>query len=275
MQPLHHRYVFVGGLHRSGTTPLARCLASHPQVSGFSGTTAPEDEGQHLQSVYPAAIRYGGPGRFALQGEAHLTEASPLATPTHREQLLADWRPHWDLARPVLVEKSPPNVVMTRYLQELVPEAYFIMIIRNPVIVSLSTAKWAPRTGLVSLMKHWFAAHDLLRADAAMIRRLRVVTYERLVTSPETVLGGLADFLELDGPIPTQGVQRHRSTSYQQRWAELTVSRHPWHRRNVSRLRDRYSERVQEYGYSLDDLDAVHDFPDGFGGLGTRHRGHR
>ena len=48
-----YRYVFVTGLHRSGTSLLARCIAQHPQVSGFSGTGVPEDEGQLLQSVYP------------------------------------------------------------------------------------------------------------------------------------------------------------------------------------------------------------------------------
>ena len=56
-----HTYVFVGGLHRSGTSLLARSLEAHPSVSGFRDTGVPEDEGQHLQSVYPA----GSPSRAA------------------------------------------------------------------------------------------------------------------------------------------------------------------------------------------------------------------
>ena len=75
-----HRFVFLAGLHRSGTTLLARLLAAHPEISGFSGTGVPADEGQHLQSVYPAAKEYGGPGRFGFAPESHLTEASPLAS---------------------------------------------------------------------------------------------------------------------------------------------------------------------------------------------------
>jgi len=55
-----HRLVFVGGLHRSGTTPLTRCLAAHSQISGFEGTGVEEDEGQHLQTVYPPARAHGG-----------------------------------------------------------------------------------------------------------------------------------------------------------------------------------------------------------------------
>ena len=50
-----HRLVFVGGLHRSGTTPLTRCLAAHAQISGFAHTGVEEDEGQHLQTVHPPA----------------------------------------------------------------------------------------------------------------------------------------------------------------------------------------------------------------------------
>ena len=51
-----HTLLFVGGLHHSGTTLLTRALRQHPAISGLRGTGVPEDEGQHLQSVIPAAV---------------------------------------------------------------------------------------------------------------------------------------------------------------------------------------------------------------------------
>jgi hypothetical protein len=103
--------VFVGGLHRSGTTPVTHWLGEHPSVSAFRDTGVSGDEGQHLQDVYRIAGAHGGPGRFAFDPEAHLTEFSPLVSAESRERLWASWCPHWDLSKPVLVEKSPPNLV--------------------------------------------------------------------------------------------------------------------------------------------------------------------
>ena len=91
---LPERLVFVGGLHRSGTSLVHGCLAAHPDATGFSGTGVPEDEGQHLQTVYRPDHRFGGAGIFGLRAGAHLTERSPLASAESRDRLLAEWGPH-------------------------------------------------------------------------------------------------------------------------------------------------------------------------------------
>ncbi|MDT0306770.1 sulfotransferase [Streptomyces sp. DSM 44917] len=251
-------FVFIGGLHRSGTTPLARALATHPQVSGFSETGAKEDEGQYLQTVYrPAAERTrSGPGRFALSPAAHMTEDSPLARPENRERLIAEWGRHWDLGRPFLVEKSPANLMMTRFLQHLFPEARFVVIARHPVIVTLSTKKWAPRTRLSTLFENWFRAHDTLRADAPRVARLHTLSYENLVARPEETLEGVRAFLGLDGPIAAGSVQ-DRSGPYRERWEAMARASDPLGRRRFRSLCERFEARANAYGYSLLDLDRV------------------
>lgn len=256
-----HRVVFLCGLHRSGTTPLARVLAGHPQISGFSGTGVKEDEGQHLQDVYPPARAHGGAGRFARDPRAHLTESSDLVTPANARRLRDQWARHWDLSRPVLLEKSPPNLVRMRFLQALFPEASFLVVMRHPVVVSLSTSKWRQATSLESLVDHWLLAHEQFLADAPFVRRLHVVAYEELVSRPADVLQGMGEFLHLDGPVPHDDLSAARSERYERQWATMSSSRLPWRKRTVSRIRRRYEHRVRRFGYDLDDLHTMRGLP--------------
>jgi len=83
--------LFSSAACTGGTTLLAQCVADQPLVSGFKDTGVWADEGQHLQTVYPPAMEYGGAGRFAFTEEAHLDEASPLVSKESRERLISEW----------------------------------------------------------------------------------------------------------------------------------------------------------------------------------------
>jgi len=98
-----HRFVFVCGLQRSGTTMLYRYLSEHPEISKLEGTARKGNEGQHNQTVYPDPDKLGRAGRFAFLPEARLTEDSPLVTAANREKLFAEWARYWDLEQPVLM----------------------------------------------------------------------------------------------------------------------------------------------------------------------------
>jgi hypothetical protein len=242
-----HRFVFLAGLHRSGTTLLARLLAAHPEVSGFSGTGVDADEGQLLQTVYPAAKVWGGPGRFGFAPEAHFTETQ--ASEEKARQLYEEWSPHWDLARPVLLEKSPPNLLKTRFLQALFPGSAFVVSVRHPIPVSIPTARWRGTRRYDQMFAHWLRCHALFEADREHLDQVHVLTYEQLIRDPEGVLRGIFEFLGLEPIAPSEPVEGGANEKYFRQWDEM---KHDLRMRAFLDLTElRYERRVRRFGYTL------------------------
>lgn len=242
-----HRFVFIGGLHRSGTSLLAKLLAQHPLISSFSGTGVPEDEGQHLQDVFAPAVAYGGAGKFGFVPESHLTEDSDLITDQNRVKLFSQWRRWWDTSRPLFLEKSPPNLIRARFLQALFPESYFIMVLRHPVAVSLATRKWS-RTGVHSLLAHWLICHRTFIRDAAYLKHVLVVRYESLVAEPQATIDRLCAFLK----IPSHPVDLEIADHNDRYLREWSSRRSDWRSRAYVRyLQLRFETAVNRFGYTL------------------------
>ena len=212
------RLVFIAGLHRSGTSLLHRCLSEHPSISGFAGTGVPEDEGQHLQTVFPAAREYGGAGLFGYSPQAHMTEASPQLTDESRRRLWREWSAHWDMTRPVLLEKSPPNLLKSRFLQALFPDSRFIVVTRHPIAVALATSKWRRRSSLQTLIEHWLLCHETFAKDAPHLRSQTSLRYEDFVASPQSMLDRLFGFLELPAHATGLEVRASINDAYFERW---------------------------------------------------------
>jgi len=191
------KYIFIVGLHRSGTTLLADYLKQHPDVSGFENTSFPMDEGQFLQTVFPLAKVYGGPGKFGFDNRSHLTENSLLLTAENHQKLHDEWNAHWDLSKEYLLEKSPPSITKTRFLQKVFPNSYFILIQRHPVAVSIATQKWS-NTSIMSLLKHWLICHNIFLDDRIFLKNVCTIKYEDLVNNPAKEMNSIYNFIGLN-----------------------------------------------------------------------------
>jgi hypothetical protein len=239
-----HRLVFICGLHRSGTSVLHEILRGNAGISGFSETGFPKDEGQHIQSVLPTGRDFGGPGAFGFQPGSHFTENHPLQNATIRKRLLNAWLPYWDLDQPILVEKSPPNILRTRFLQAMFPNACFIVIRRHPIAVSLATQKWS-KSSLASLINHWLHVHEIFEKDKPYLANLCTLSYEELIFSPTATLDRIGRFVGVQ--LASQIQLSDENTKYLDRWNAPTI---------VGRIRKqlltaRFETAVRNTGYSL------------------------
>jgi len=248
------KLAFIGGLHRSGTSPLHRLVATHPDVTTFEGTGVPEDEGQHLQTLIPPARAFGGPGSFGRHPSAHLTELDRRCTTESATRLLDEWMPFWDAAKPVKVEKSPPNIIRFRFLQGLFPGAIAVAVIRHPLAVALATSKWTRWTSLSKLVEHWCIVHETFATDIPHVRPLLVIHYEDLSRDPDAVAVRLASQFEVTPRFVTSEIRRDGNRRYADLW-EASTARYS-NRRERDRMLQQYGDRVLRLGYRLDDLGA-------------------
>ena len=249
-----HRHAFVCGLHRSGTSLMTRCLAAHPDIGGFQDTGVIEDEGQFLQSVMPLENDYGGVGRFGFDPRAHLTETSALNTPDNARRLLSEWSAHWDMTKPVLVEKTPSNLLRMRLLDRLLAQSSFIIVTRHPVASALATMKWT-EGNIFSLLNHWVHCYRIARADAALLPRTLWVSYESFVKNPRAELDRMLSFLELPPYRGEPILLANENRKYFAQWKDRYYGdgnraidqKAPEHYRSlVTRARERFERDARE-----------------------------
>jgi hypothetical protein len=89
-----------------------------------------------------------------------------------------------------------------------------------------------------------------------------VVKYEHLVADPEGTLAQIPTFLDLEGDIPSDGIDTRRSATYERRWEDLAAT-DPWRREQLRRLYRHHEPSAAHFGYSLLDLARADPFPVG------------
>ncbi len=244
------KIIFVCGLHRSGTTLLTRILSTHSEISGFSDTGVSMDEGQHLQSILPPDYHLGGPGRFAFHKYGHLIEDGFFSQPQNCEKLLAEWGKHWDLSKKFLLEKSPPNLIRARLLQQLFPNAQFIFIIRHPVASSCATIKFKKGLPFIFILWHWLVSHEFMLNDLVHLKNFYILQYEEFVSNPKSCLEKVSDFLNLSHTqfnYDLKHIDSEVNTKYFNKWFTFSVFSKKW-------MQILFEKRCRIFGYSLKNL---------------------
>lgn len=243
-----HKFIFICGLHRSGTSLLYKILKNQKTISGFKNTTAIEDEGQHLQSVFNAANKHGGPGKFGFDKDSFLNEKSEIIKKENKYKLFSEWSKYWDLSKEYLIEKSPPNLVRTLFLQAMFPNSYFITIYRHPVATSLATKKWS-KTSHYSLIKHWLVCHNQYLEDKKTLKNSLDINYEDLTDNPKETLKIIGHFLNTQIILSENTIKKDVNDKYLSLWKKN--KRSILYKFNIKKAEKEFEISINKFGYSF------------------------
>ena len=269
------RFIFICGHHRSGTSLIHKIIRDNPNISGFKNTNVPEDEGQHLQNIFKIARNYGGPGKYIFNKKSHMNENHVLANDITANKLFDQWSKYWDLSKDFLVEKSPPNIVRTRFFQKLFPNSFFINIYRDPIAVSYATKKmvlkripsilskqwrvWSKNgiinlldetlsgTDIVSLLDHTLLGYEILEKDTFYLKNHYSLKYEDFVSNPQEEINKVLSFLGLPESKINLNIHSGINKKYYENWKNDLEGENIMSKEVLNNIK----ERMNKFDYSL------------------------
>lgn len=194
---MEKKYVFLVGAPRSGTTWLQLMLSQHPDVATCQET--------HLFSAYFGALQRKwhqhekDNRKVGLQAAISYEEFISIL----RQSVLKVLDAIGD--KPVVLEKTPSHVQYVPEILDVLPEAYFLHIIRDPRSVAASLAAagsswgktWAS-TDPEHNAKRW--CEDVKRGlvIGKLTTRYKELHYETLLEKTTDELASIFEWLELD-----------------------------------------------------------------------------
>ena len=246
---LDKKFIFIVGVHRSGTLLLYNIIRAQEEISGLKRFSClGTDEGQHCQDLLTTDANLGGAGNFSFHKDAHLTEDDYDSLNITGVDLFNQWKPYWQhLGVDTFAEKSPVNIVRTRYYQKLFPNSYFILIMRHPIINAFATEKFLKgckyskgvcRFTNDHLINHWFKAHEIFFNDKKHLKNVLVVSYEQLIKEPLFVILNIQNFV---------GVNFNKKI----------FNVFDGNKKYFKKVKDshyEYKEKVNKYGYDIKNL---------------------
>jgi hypothetical protein len=173
----NHHYLFILSPPFSGSTLLSELLSTSPNVS--TNNALGTREGQQL------------PGVLKIMWEAK-DKYNPEAG-FDWTFIKSQWLKYWDVTKPVLLEKSPPNIVRASEIVSHFSPVSFICMVRDPYAVCESMI----RRGYDAAEAAAFAVRCLRfqKDNIEKLANLLFFTYEELTEDPENIKERLGAFL--------------------------------------------------------------------------------
>jgi hypothetical protein len=170
-----HTYLFVLSPPYCGSTVLWRLLATSLAVSTHPTEGLSLDEVKHIMSE--------GPKPWDPQKIIPWMEI--------KEQ----WEQAWDMSKPILLEKSPPNIVWALDIEKVFQPAYFIAIMRDPYAFCEGRRRRHKNSEIRVSAEFWANCAGYQRRNIEGLKNITHFKYEDFADSPMDIRNQILSFL--------------------------------------------------------------------------------
>ena len=197
-------WVFLLGVNNSGTTLFLNLMERHPELRCMQW------EGQDYTNELPHPNKLGVARLWTRRlADFRWTEEDEAADPL---RVRYDWSLRYPRGAGFLFEKSPPNLLRSRWLQRHFRPARFVATFRSPYAVCEGIRR-RESFSIEDAAQHWATANRILLEDIEHLDRVITYTYEEFCDDPTGVLRRIADFLELRQPFSMEALGEVESHS--------------------------------------------------------------
>ena len=172
------------------------------------------------------------------------------------------WRRYWDLSKPILLEKSPPNVMRADQIEEHFENAAFIAMMRDPYAFCEGHHRRLGK-GVKFAAGRWCQFAQMQRHNIHERSRILYFTYEELTEDTcgvaQQIIGFLPELksIDIDQTFKLKSIEGRRARPI----SNLNESKikHLSHREihSISTILGSHEELVNHFGYEILSAHAV------------------
>jgi len=215
-----------------------------------------------------------GVGKFALADEAtvHLTEQDERVTTENLARLLNRYGSHWNLTKPVWVDKSPPAAVMSRAFEGLyninvegsdepkISRTRFLFTTRHPIANAYGHHHLLGGSDVVpfdTLIQNYVKVHKYLMEDMPHLKNdPKLLKLEDFVVDPAKHLTEIFSWLGVDASAKTvtavvkkvggdDGIRQNVNEKYRAKWCSIDGFKR-------GKVEERYQPLIKDLGLDYD-----------------------
>lgn len=211
--------IHIHGFHHSGTGVLRQAVMNAlgtraSELISAPGMRAPENEGQHLQSVYPTYAQRStkvkcSDAEFRLDRftKYYCPKLAELIDDKRSDLLFEQWSQYWDIEATFLVQKTPTfDLVLLEGLSKYQP--VHLTVMSHPFAWRSAVFNFAPIELLHTWLKTWGHVLEILHSSS--IKHYAVVKFENILLDTEGIVEQINNFLSNVANSTLESTQFHR-----------------------------------------------------------------